>query len=184
MLPAARKVFGPDHPNTLATTNSLAAAHESLGRWVDAEPLRRDVLARRRRTTKPDSPFLASDLNGLGGNLLKQSKWSEAEALLRECLAIRETKFPDDWSRFNAMSLLGGALLGQGKYAEAEPLVVPGYEGMKARAAKIPAQNRPLLSEAAERVVRLYEGWGKADRATAWKARLGLTDLPQDVFAP
>jgi hypothetical protein len=30
--------------------------------------------------------------------------------------------------------------------------------------------------------VRLYEGWGKADQATAWKARLGLADLPQDVF--
>ena len=30
-------------------------------------------------------------------------------------------------------SLLGGSLLGQGPCAEAEPLVVPGYEGMKAR---------------------------------------------------
>ncbi len=36
------------------------------------------------------------------------------------------------------MSLLGGALLGQGRYAEAEPLVIGGYEGMKAREAKIP----------------------------------------------
>ena len=42
------------------------------------------------------------------------------------------------------MSLLGGALLGQGRYAEAEPLVVAGYEGMKAREARItvPDQSR------------------------------------------
>jgi serine/threonine protein kinase len=182
MLPAARKAFGPDHPNTLTLTNNIALAHETLGRWAEAEALRRDALARRRKTTKPDSPLLAGDLDGLGRNLLRHSKWSEAESLLRESLAIRVKALPDDWARFNTMSLLGGVLLGQGKFAEAEPLVVPGYEGMKARAAKIPAPNKRLLSESAERVVRLYEGWGKADKATEWKARLGLADLPNDVF--
>ena len=90
---------------------------------------------------------------------------------------------PDDWSRFNTMSQLGGSLLGQGRYAEAEPLVVPGYEGMKAREAKIPAPGKPRLAEAAVRVVRLYEAWGKPEQAAAWKAKLGLTDLPADVFA-
>ena len=39
------------------------------------------------------------------------------------------------------------------------------------------------LHEGAEQVVRLYEAWGKPEEATAWKARLGLTDLPADVFA-
>ena len=38
---------------------------------------------------------------------LKQQKYAEAEPLLRECLAIRDTKLPDDWSRFSAQSLLG-----------------------------------------------------------------------------
>jgi hypothetical protein len=32
-------------------------------------------------------------------------------------------------------------------------------------------------------VVRLYEAWGKTEQATAWKARLGMADLPEDVFA-
>jgi hypothetical protein len=60
---------------------------------------------------------------------------------------------------------------------------VPGYEGMKAREAKIPASGKPRLAEAAERVVRLYEDWGKAERAAMWKAKLGVPDLPADVFA-
>jgi hypothetical protein len=82
------------------------------------------------------------------------------------------------------MSLLGGALLGQGKYAEAEPLVAQGYEGIKSRDAKIPALFKlPRLSEAAERVVRLYEAWGKPAQAAVWKAKLGVADLPSDVFA-
>ena len=29
----------------------------------------------------------------------------------------------------------------------------------------------------------LYEAWGKPDQATAWKAKVGMPDLPADVFA-
>ena len=119
----------------------------------------------------------------LGSSLSQQQKWSEAEPVLRECLAIREKAMPDNWLRFNTMSLLGNSLLGQGRYAEAELLIVPGYEGMKSRKAKIPAVGKPRLAEAAERVVRLYEGWGKPGQADAWKRKLGLADLPADVFA-
>jgi hypothetical protein len=32
-------------------------------------------------------------------------------------------------------------------------------------------------------VVRLYEVWDKPEQAAAWKTRLGLADLPDDVFA-
>jgi hypothetical protein len=81
------------------------------------------------------------------------------------------------------MSLLGGALLGQGRYSEAEPLIVPGYEGMKERQAKIAVLDQSRLREAAERVVRLYEDWGMAEQAAVWKAKLGMPDLPADPFA-
>jgi serine/threonine protein kinase len=187
MHEATLKLFesklGPDHPHTLLSRNDLAGAHESLGRWSDAEALRRDALARRRKTTMPDSPLLAGDLAGLGRNLLKQSRWSEAEPVLRECLAIRAKAIPDDWPRFHAMSLLGGALLSQGQYAKAELLLLQGYEGMKAREATIPVPDKPRLLEAAERVVKLYESWGRPEQATAWKSKLGLADLPADAFA-
>jgi tetratricopeptide (TPR) repeat protein len=182
-LELSESKLGPDHPDTLLSRNNLAASYESLGRWAGAEILRRDALARRRKTIPPASPLLASDLDGLGRNLLKQVKWSGAEPVLRECLAIRAKMVPDDWSRFHAMSRLGEALLGQDRYAEAESLIVPGYEGMKAREAKIPARRKPQLLEAAERVVKLYEWWGKPEPAAAWQRKLGLADLPADVFA-
>ena len=182
MLPTARRVFGSGHPNTLRTTTSLASALESLGRWAEAEALWREVLGQRRKAAPTDSPPLADALDGLGTNLGHRSRWSEAEAVLRESLALRAKAPPDDWRRFFTMSLLGGALLGHGRYAEAEPLVVQGYEGMRAREAKIPAPNKPRLFEAAERVTRLYEAWGKPAQAQAWKEKLGLADLPADVF--
>jgi serine/threonine protein kinase/tetratricopeptide (TPR) repeat protein len=182
-LPAARRVFGPDHPSTLVITNNLGLAYELRGRWAEAETLRRDVLAQRRKTDPSNKPLLASDLALLGLTLLKQSKWLEAEPVLRECLTIRANAMPDEWLRFKTMSLLGEALLGQGRYTEAEPLVVPGYEGMKVREAKIPTASKVRLNEAAEGVVRLYEAWGKPEQARAWASKLGLADLPADVFA-
>jgi serine/threonine protein kinase len=174
---------GLDHPDTLISRGNLARAYESLGRWTKAEVLWRDNLERRRKATKPNSPLLADELRRLGRNLLNQSRWSDAEPILRECLAIHEKALPDDWLRFDAVSLLGGALAGQGRHAEAEPLVVQGFEGMKAREARIPALGRPLLAEAAERVVQLYEAWDKPGEAKAWAVKLGLADLPDDVFA-
>ena len=90
---------------------------------------------------------------------------------------------PEDWSRYHAMSLLGGVLLGQGCFALAEPLIEGGYEGMKTREARIPMPNRPVVREAAERIVRLYEGWSKPDRAAEWKSKLVLVDLPGDAFS-
>jgi serine/threonine protein kinase len=184
VLEGLEKQLGRDHPNTIITRINLAMSLDAAGRPAEAERPHREVVAQRRQVEKPDSAALASSVGALGANLLWQSKWAEAEPLLRESLAIREKVIPDLWSRFNTMSQLGGALLGQGRYAEAEPLVVAGYEGLKAREAKISRTGRPRLAEAADRVVRLYEGWGRGDQAARWKARLGLVELPADVFAP
>jgi tetratricopeptide (TPR) repeat protein/tRNA A-37 threonylcarbamoyl transferase component Bud32 len=183
VLEGLEKQLGQGHPNTLITRINLAMSLEAAGRPVEAERPHREVLARQRQIEKPDSPVLAGSLGALGANLLTQARWSEAEPLLRECLAIRESVIPDVWSRFNTMSQLGGALLGQGRYAEAEPLVVGGYEGLKAREAKISPTGRPRLPQAAERVIGLYEAWGRPDKVAAWKAKLGLADLPADPFA-
>jgi hypothetical protein len=104
--------------------------------------------------------------------LLEQKKWTEAEPLLRECQGIREKTHPDDWSTFNTQSMLGGSLLDQKKYDEAEPLIVSGYEGMKSREPKIPPPGKPHLTDATERVIKLYEVWGKKDKAAEWRAKL------------
>jgi hypothetical protein len=39
------------------------------------------------------------------------------------------------------------------------------------------------LSEAGARIVPIYAAWGKTDKADEWKAKLGLTDQPEFVFA-
>jgi hypothetical protein len=119
-----------------------------------------------------------------GLNLLEQEKWEDAEPIVRECLAIREKFQPDGWPTFNIRSMLGGSLLGQKKYALAEPLLLAGYEGMKAREATILAAGKPRLSEAGERLVKLYDAWRKPEKAAAWRNKLGVKfpELPSNVF--
>jgi tetratricopeptide (TPR) repeat protein/tRNA A-37 threonylcarbamoyl transferase component Bud32 len=175
--------LGPNDFVTLWNRGILATAYERLGRWSEAEGLLRDTLDRRRKTEKSDSPLLAGDLAQLGRNLLMQSRYAEAESLLRECLVICEKASAEDSKRYDAMSLLGESLAGQGRYVQAEPMVVPGYEGMKERQSRITVPDQFRLREAAERVVRLYQAWGKHEKATEWKARLGMPDLPAEVFA-
>jgi len=137
----------------------------------EAERLLRESLQVYRRQPSPAALDLAGTLASLGHILLAQSKFGEAEPFLRECLELRQNAAPDDWRVFNARSLLGGALLGQMRFEAAEPLLLEGYEGLKQREQRIPVGNRVFIREARERLVQLYEAWGKPAQAAEWKAR-------------
>jgi hypothetical protein len=73
---------------------------------------------------------------------------------------------------------LGEALLGQQKYAQAEPLLTAGYEGMKKREATVPPESKSRLPLALDRLVRLYEAWGKPDEAAKWRHEMDAASAP------
>jgi serine/threonine protein kinase len=173
---------GPDHPLTLTSRDNLAAAYRAAGRTAEAIALHDETLKLRKLKLGPDHPDTLQTRTNLASAYDAAGRFAESEPILRHCLKSREKVQPGDWITFNTRSQLGGCLLGQKKYAEAERLILEGYEGLKAREAKIPASGKSRLLEAAERVVRLYEAWGKPEQAAAWKAELGLADLPADVF--
>ncbi len=127
-------------------------------------------LPEARKALPGDSPQLAGLLAQIGLGLMAQKKWTEAEPHLRECLAIREKTQPVEWSTFNTRSTLGGSLRGQQKYAEAEPLVLSGYERLKAREATIPEQGKVRLHEALDRLIELYTVTDKPDEVQKWQA--------------
>jgi TolA-binding protein len=106
--------------------------------------------------------------------LLRRGHYGPAEEHLHECLKAREARQPNAWTTANARSLLGGALLGQKRYTEAEPLLLEGHEGLRQQASNIPrAVRQQRLTEAVERLVRLYDAWGKKDKADEWRKKLG-----------
>jgi tetratricopeptide (TPR) repeat protein len=164
--------LGPDHPHTLLSMGNLAKARLDAKQPDKALPLFEEFVAGMRQRLGADTSPFAGQLAQISLELLKANQFRQAEKLLRECLAIREKKEAQAWTRFNTQSMLGGALLGQKKYAEAEPLLKAGYEGMKARAKTIPPQGKVRLIEAVERLVQLYDGWGKPDEAAKWRKEL------------
>lgn len=69
-------------------------------------------------------------------------------------------------------SMLGGALLGQQKYEKAEPLLLKGYQGMSEREQSIPDPAQVRLSEAIDRLVRVYPGTDNEEQSAKWQAEL------------
>jgi tRNA A-37 threonylcarbamoyl transferase component Bud32 len=177
-LRRSRKLPEPRPAQLAWIPRALAATYDQGGQFAKSEPLYREALEQARRQFGPDQPKTAGAMTVLGVNLLRQHKDAAAEPLLRECLASRAKHEPDAWTTFNAKSLLGGALLGQQKYAEAEPLLKQGYEGMKQREAKIPAHAKKSLTEALDRLVQLYDAWGKPDEADKWRAERAKLPKP------
>jgi serine/threonine protein kinase/lipopolysaccharide biosynthesis regulator YciM len=180
----ARTKLGIAHPHTQLYVRGLVECYERMGQPARGEPLLRELADFWKQKAGDDAPQYAEQLESLGENLLLQKKGAEAEAALRPALAIRQPKEADAWTTFDTQSLLGGALLLQQKHADAEPLLRQGYEGMRQREAKIPPPSKARLSEALERLVQLYDAWGKKDQADAWRKQLEAMRPPKPEGKP
>jgi len=167
------------HEHAGGIIGTTVVAYEAAGQLARAEAWQRKWLAHVKDTAGADSLPYAGELAALGLNLLQLKKWAEAEAALRECLIIRQQHQPEAWTTFNTRSMHGEALLGQQQSAEAEPLLLSGYEGLKARQDDIPqAVRAQRLIEAVDRLIALYTAMNRPDDVQTWqaeKARLSAT---------
>jgi hypothetical protein len=148
---------------------NLGKAYCDAKQGEKAVPLLKDFVAGQRKRFPKDDPRFAGVIAQVALDLLKCDQFAPAEEMLRECLAIREKKEPDAWTTFNTMSMLGGALLGQKQYADAKPLLVKGYEGMKAREKTIPPQGATRIPVALDRLIELYTATNKPDEAKKYQ---------------
>jgi tetratricopeptide (TPR) repeat protein len=163
----AKRRFQHEHAH-LIIPNTITA-YEQAQQYDKAEGWRRQWLPFVKLRAGAESPAYAGELAMLGLNLLTQQKWSDAEPILRECLAIREKKEAKAWTTFNTQSMLGEALAGQKRYAEAEPLLVKGYDGLKAREKTIPPQGRARIPEALDRLIAFYTAVDKPEEVKKWQ---------------
>jgi hypothetical protein len=122
----------------------------------------------------PESVNTVVLLSDLGAALVDNGNFAAAEGVLRRVVGLLAEHRPNGWGRPLADSRLGGALAGQGKFTEAEPLLVGGYEGLKTKESTIPPAGKSAPTEAAERLVWMYEAWGKANNANKAARRAEL----------
>ena len=168
-----RRVLGPEHSYTLTAINNLGEVSQHLGKYDAAESYVAQALAGWRRTLGPESTYTVTSEADLALAYLSEGKFAQGEPLARKALETNRKIQPDDWQRYYDESLVGACLAGQKKYAEAEPLLISGYEGMEARKDRILAVwDKHQLVSFGERIVRLYEVWGRPEKAAEWREKL------------
>jgi tetratricopeptide (TPR) repeat protein len=166
------RVLAEGHPDRLAGLTRLAALYSDEGKYAEAAADFAKAVAIQVEVLGENHPDTLSSLQNLGRLQLWQRKYGEAEFTLRRALTAYEKVMPDSWERYNCQSLLGGSIEGRREYSLAEPLLLSGYQGMIQRTDAIPLEDRRILLQAGERIVLLYQHWGKPLKAEEWREKL------------
>ncbi len=167
-LDMRKRMLGDEHPEVARSMNNLGGFLKDKGDPAAAEPLFRQALAIRRKVLGDDHPDVASSLVWLGLLLTETGRAREAEPMLREAAAIRREKLPAHWRTAEAENSLGACLLELGRYAEAESLLVRSQAALEGDPSPTPRMKKRAL----ERLVLLYERWGRAEAASRYRAML------------
>src|SRR5207253_2783123 len=115
----------PEHPDTLHTILSLAAAYTDADRHREALALHGETLERLKATFGPAHPDTLLCMHGYARANHKAGKLDEAERLLRAALQLQreKAKLPS----VDMLAWLSRNLLMQGKHVEAEAVA---YEAL------------------------------------------------------
>ncbi len=88
--------FGPQSPRLATSLSNLAALYNAQGRYGEAEPLLKRVLAIDEKALRPDHPNLAIDITILAQLYQAQGRYADAEPLYERSSAIWEKALGPD----------------------------------------------------------------------------------------
>jgi serine/threonine protein kinase len=169
VLKGRLETLGPEHQQTLVSRSNLAFALNRSGQLGEAKEQLDILLGTREKLFGKEHAEVALTLALLGDNAYRRKEYAEAEAYLRRCIAIREKALgPTHPTTMISKSSLGEALTALGKFEEAEPLIVEGQKAVEADV-RAPTWAKVMVLE---RAVKLYEAWGKDDKAVAYRQLL------------
>jgi tetratricopeptide (TPR) repeat protein len=124
------KLYGPKHPDTLCTIESLATTCYLQGQHHEAELLQSRVLASRERALGPEHADTLVALDNLAITYYLQGRYKEAETLQRRVLASREKNLgPEHPDTLGTMNNLALTYQSHSRYGEAEKLYKKALEG-------------------------------------------------------
>jgi RNA polymerase sigma factor (sigma-70 family) len=156
------RLLGPDHPDTLNSRNSLAAAYLAAGRVAEAIPLFEQTLTVRQRTLGPDDPETLTSQNNLASAYQDAGRTAEAIRLYEQNLEARERLLgPDHSSTLNSRGNLAAAYQDAGRAAEAIPLL----ERTLADRERVLGPDHPDAQTSRKNLARAYQEVGRAAEA-------------------
>ncbi len=146
-----------------------AQASLAEGEYSEAETRINETLKIYRAATSPQFINYATALMVQGMIYSQTGRTEEAEKLLREAVRIRTENVPEThFLRAAANGALGEFLAAQERFPEAETFLLASHESL----GKSQAANSPRTLLALQRLVSLYEKWGRSDAARAYRDKL------------
>ena len=132
VIKARTRIFGKEHPETLASMANLASTQSNQGRWHEAEELEIEVTEISKRALGLEHPLTIASIANLASTYGRQGRWDEAEALkvqaMETCKTVLGAGHP---YTLISMGNLASTYKKQGRWDEAEALEVQAMETCK-----------------------------------------------------
>jgi eukaryotic-like serine/threonine-protein kinase len=168
-LALRRQLLGPEHPKYTWTLFNYSFLVFAQGHYQEAADMSRQILALRGKTIPDSHPSIAASLQTLGRSDDKLGDTASGRRALEESLALRRKFLPaDSWLIASSEGALADHDMFVKQYAKAETLSLDAY-GIMTHALG-PAH--PKTQTAGQRLVGLYEAWGRPDKAAEFRSKL------------
>jgi tetratricopeptide (TPR) repeat protein len=166
MLAGAEKLFGRDHPSTVAQIEALAATYGLQGRYSEAEALRKRAVAINERASGPDSLATATSLQGLANLFRLQDRRDEGLVFAERALSIANRRLPPgDTQRAMFVSQVADLHMSSKRFDVALPLLKDALAMLE----KLPGGDTALVGmqkiQYLQSIGLAYHGMGRAEEA-------------------
>ncbi len=180
-LAGCRRAFGDENPYTLTVMLNLGAALVERKEFGEAESLLQQVVTMRQ------SLFGEQQIDTLHAKLqlvilqYERGALDEALAMLEPLREAVERALPaEHWYPAVVEGWYGRTLLGLGRYPEAEEHLLAAYRRLETTL----GAEHPRTQKMRERLVELYETWGKPDEAERYRTAPSPTSEPRPPSEP
>src|SRR5271166_2525219 len=175
----AKRVYGPEQPNTAKSLNNLAELYWRMGEYAKAEPLYQEALRICQKVFGSEHPNTAAILNNLALLYKDMGEYVKAEPLYQEALRIyRKVLGPEDPHTATGLNNLAGLYEEMGEYAKAEPL----YQQALRIRQKVLGSEHPDVANSLNNLAALYDAMGEYAKAEPLDQE--ALRICQKVFGP
>jgi non-specific serine/threonine protein kinase/serine/threonine-protein kinase len=178
-LELRRRIFGAEHPDTIAALGGLAQIYMEEGRFAEAEATAEKALETEQHKAGALHPDTLASMDALARIYQRHGKFTGAEPLARQAVEGLERKLgASDAKTITAMHDLGSIYAEQGKYEQAEPMFRKALAGQQSRFGADHPDTLGILSDLADMLDRQHR------RAEAIAIESQLLDACRRVFGP
>lgn len=179
-LQLSRQSRGPQHLETLAIANKLAAAYNDAGRWNDALPLNEEVLRHRREILGLEHRETLNAIANLATTYCNARRFNEAQDVYEGLLPLLRSKLgAADRDTLTTMSNLAALYQNQSRYADAAALAKERLESVRVVSAKESPELTAALAQTGLTLLQT-QAWSEAEAVLRECLALREKQAPDD----